>query len=193
MAQQHPGRHDAPMPDGDHEQDDSWPRHGPVPPAEQRPPQSGYRVGRGNRIQPVTAAVIAVIAALAAAVMVLILTKGPSSSPSASTGPGNAPAGGAPFHGGNGGGGALGGGGGGGGGGGHLMLGGQVTKVTSTSITIGGQGHSVTAAITSSTQFTGPVKNAGGIKVGDRVMVAISGYGSSHPVVGSISDPAQMP
>lgn len=195
MPQQNPGsagRYGAPPPDGEQwGEDDEWgtggrPQHGPVPP----PLLPGYRSGgRTPRIQPVTAAVIAVIALAAAVMVALILTTGSSPAPPASAAPGNAPVGGAPVQGGGGGGsGAFG-----GGGAGQMFIGGKVTKISSTSITLGAQGHVITAAITSSTQFTGSVKSASGIKAGDAVTASITGYDSSRPVANSISDPAQMP
>jgi hypothetical protein len=68
-----------------------------------------------------------------------------------------------------------------------------VVKASSTSITLSAQGRNITAAITSSTQFTGSVKTGSGIKPGQQVMVIISGYGSAHPVAQQISDPPSMP
>lgn len=139
-----------------------------------------------------TAGVIGVIAALVVAVVVLFAVNGHSAAPAPAAGSGNAPVGGgAPAQGGGGGGPVVGGGG--GGGGGHLFLGGQVVKAGSTSITLSAQGRDITAAITSSTKFTGSVKSASGIKPGQQVMVVISGYGSSHPVAQQISDPPSMP
>lgn len=190
MPQQQPGstdRYGTPQPDDDGWDEDDWQQHGsaspPWPAARQAGDPGGS--GRGRGIRPVTVGVIAVIAALAAAVVMVVLLNGHSSAPSAATGSGNAPAGGAPAQGG---GGALG-----GGGSGQLFFAGTVTKVSSTSITLSGQGHAITAAITSSTQFGGSVQGASGIKVGDTVGAAISGYDSSHPVASSISDPPQMP
>ena len=119
------------------------------------------------------------IAALVVALVVLFAVNGHPAAPSPAAGTGNAPAGGAPIHG--------------GGGGNHLVVGGQVTKVSSTSITLGAQGHTITAAITSATRFTGSVTSASGVKPGQSVMVVISGYGSAHPVAQSIADPPSAP
>jgi hypothetical protein len=138
----------------------------------------------------VTAGVVAVLATLVVAIVVLFAVNGHSAAPAAAAGPGNPAGGGAPVQGGGGG---FYGGGGGGGGGNHLVMGGQVTKVSSTSITLGGQGHTITAAITSATRYTGSVKSASSIKPGQSVMVVISGYGSAHPVAQSISDPPSAP
>lgn len=193
MPQQHPGsagQHGAPQPDGDQWYRNDRPEGGlapppPRPPAEQ--PGGHGRNGREGRIQPLTVAVIAVIAALAAAAVLLILVKAPSSSPAPATAGGNPPAAGQPAQGG-GGGGPFG-----GGGSGHLLMSGKVTRISSTSITLSAQGHTITAAITSSTQFTGTAKSARAIKPGDTVAATISGYGSPHPVANSISDPAAIP
>jgi hypothetical protein len=84
---------------------------------------------------------------------------------------------------------AAGGGSGGGAGAGEQMLAaGKVTAVNGTSITIAGNGNSVTAAITSATDFTGSAKSAGSIKVGDLVMIDISVNGSADTAA-SIQDP----
>ena len=61
------------------------------------------------------------------------------------------------------------------------------------SITIGGGGHSVTAAITGSTHITGRVASVGAIKVGDSVSAQIT-IRNGKPVVTTIRDPAgQLP
>jgi len=119
--------------------------------------------------QPLTVALLAVLAALAAAIVALILLPG-SASPSRS--PVNVSAGA---------------------GGNHLFTRGTVTRISSSSVTLGAQGHSVTAAINSGTQFTGTAQDARAIKPGDAVTVLISGYGSADPVVQSISDPPAAP
>lgn len=71
-------------------------------------------------------------------------------------------------------------------------MGGQVTKVSSTSITISGQNHQITAAITNSTKLSG-VSSARQIKDGDEITAQITGYGSGHVVATAIQDPASMP
>jgi Domain of unknown function (DUF5666) len=72
-------------------------------------------------------------------------------------------------------------------------MGGTVTAVSATSITLsGGQGHTFTAAITGSTRFSG-VSGAAGIKAGDRVTATITGYGTGHLTASSIQDHAQIP
>lgn len=217
MSRQHPGpagRPGAPRPDGSQQPgtgqwEDEWegydgarrgvppPPHRAAHPGAPWPPPPGSQANPPHsRIQPVTAGVIAVIAALAVAIVVLLTVNGHSTTPSPAAGTGNAPAGGgAPAQGGAGGG-PVGGGGRGGAGGGsgsHLFLGGQVIKASSASITLSAQGRDITAAITSSTQFTGTVKTASGIKPGQRVIVIISGYGTAHPIAQQISDPPSMP
>jgi hypothetical protein len=196
MSQQYPGSAGSsgtPRPDGGQAQTPAgapppWPE--PPPPGPWPPPPGGQDGPRRSHIQPVTAGVAAVLAALVVAIVVLFAVTGHSAAPASAAGGGNAPAGGgAPVQGG--GGGFYGGGG--GGGGNHLVMGGQVTRVSSTSITLGGQGHTITAAITSATRYTGSVKSASGIKPGQSVMVVISGYGSAHPVAQSISDPPSAP
>jgi len=76
-----------------------------------------------------------------------------------------------------------------GGGGLQISMVGTVLAVSAHSITIGGAGPSVTAAITSETRFTGRVTRTGSIKVGSEVAADISGSGSSLTVT-TIQDPA---
>ena len=59
----------------------------------------------------------------------------------------------------------------------QLLLTGEVLAVSGTSITIGGNGPSVTAAVTRATKVTGTVRGIGGIKVGDEVSARITGSG----------------
>jgi hypothetical protein len=75
---------------------------------------------------------------------------------------------------------------------GTLFLIGTVTAVSRTSITIGGPGHSVKAAVTGATRVTGKASAITGIKVGDRVSVQIT-RGSTGNVAVAIADPAQLP
>jgi hypothetical protein len=74
----------------------------------------------------------------------------------------------------------------------EMFIGGQVSAVSSTSITIEGPGHNTTAEVTSSTRFTGKVSTISGIKVGDQVSAQLTQSGKSIVAV-SISDPAQSP
>ena len=73
------------------------------------------------------------------------------------------------------------------------MLNGKVLAISGTSITLGGNGPSVTAAINGSTKFSGSVTSASGIKVGDQVVAEVAGQDSSHLVAVEIQDPRQAP
>ena len=69
---------------------------------------------------------------------------------------------------------------------------GAVTAVNRTSITIGGPGHTVTAAVTGATRVTGKVAGIGGIKVGDQVSAQLTQAAGRVTAV-TIADPAQAP
>jgi len=69
---------------------------------------------------------------------------------------------------------------------------GAVTAVNRTSITIGGPGHTVTAAVTGATRVTGKVAGVGGIKVGDQVSAQLTQAAGRVTAV-TIADPAQAP
>ncbi len=71
-----------------------------------------------------------------------------------------------------------------------MLLTGRVLAVSGTSVTIGGTGPSVTAAVTSTTKLTGRVHRIGGIKAGDEVAAQITGT-PSHLVITNLQDPAQ--
>ena len=75
---------------------------------------------------------------------------------------------------------------------GTMEVGGKVLAVSATSITIGGPGQSVTAAVTAATRFTGTVGGISGVKVGDFVAVAITGT-SGKLTADTIQDPASVP
>lgn len=156
-------------------------------------PGSGYRAGGwGHGGIPGFSAWIALAVAVAAAVagvaVGFFLTRGASA---ASAAGGATPSASAP---------ALGGGGAGpqalpglpGNGDGQLriLLTGRVLAVSGTSVTIGGTGPSVTAAVTSATKLTGRVHGIGGVKVGDEVAAQITGT-PSHLVITTLQDPAQ--
>jgi len=70
-----------------------------------------------------------------------------------------------------------------------MILTGRVLAVSGTSITIGGEGPSVTAAVTRATKVTGTVRGIGGVKVGDEVSAQITGT-ASHLTAIAIQDPA---
>jgi hypothetical protein len=155
---------------------------------------SGYRPPKSNA--PLMAvAVVAVAAAIGLLLILLFANNSPSSA--ASSGPTNGDA--APTQtyagGGSGGGGTLaalpplsG-----NGGGLMYMLNGKVAAISSTSITLAGNGPSVTAAINSSTRFSGDITSASGIKVGDQVTAQVGGQSSSSLVVSAIQDPGTGP
>jgi hypothetical protein len=177
-----PGARDEEEPDPD------WP--GDVPPAAPwlAPPGRGALGDSAGRrsAHPLTLAAIAVVAAAVGVVAALLIANKPASTPSAT--PSSPPSAAAPAVGG---GGAITGGGN-GGAGEQLFLAGKVTAVSPTSITISGQGQQFTAAITSSTKFTG-VSGASRIKTGDLVALQVSGYGTGHEVATAVQDPAQLP
>lgn len=74
----------------------------------------------------------------------------------------------------------------------QLEIGGSVTAVSATSITLDGGGQSVTAAVNPSTRITGKVTGIGGIKVGDLVSALITGA-NGKLTADSIQDPASLP
>lgn len=74
----------------------------------------------------------------------------------------------------------------------RLKLGGPVTAVSATSITVGSGTRAVTAAVTKSTVVTGNVHSIGGVKVGDLVSAQITGSGGKLTAV-SLQDPASRP
>lgn len=75
----------------------------------------------------------------------------------------------------------------------RLMIGGKVTAVSATSITLGGGAQTVTAAVTHSTKVSGKVTSIAGIKVGDLVSASITGTSGGKLVADSIQDPASLP
>jgi hypothetical protein len=156
------------------------------PPAASAMPRGGPGAGPRKRARPVTLALITLAAAAIGAGIVLVVDDLSSSSAPAAV-PGNQPSYLAPGqHVGNGQPGANGGlpsGGPGGGAGGtaSLFMIGKVTAVTSTSITIGGPGHPITAAVTGDTRVTGKVSSIGGVKVGDQVSAQMTQSGARPP------------
>jgi hypothetical protein len=71
----------------------------------------------------------------------------------------------------------------------RILLTGRVLAVSRTSITLGGAGPSVTAAVTSATRVTGGVRGTGGIKAGDEVSAQLTGT-AAHLIATAIQDPA---
>jgi hypothetical protein len=70
---------------------------------------------------------------------------------------------------------------------------GTVLKVSATSVTIGGPGHTITAAVTGSTRVSGKVTAIAGLKAGDQVSARISESSSGKGTVIAIQYPAQLP
>src|SRR5580698_928523 len=168
---------------------DDWPDGGDDPPWRRAAsPAAHGRDGEPGRsgLRPLALAIVAVVALGAGAGVALAITKGLDHSPSPSAVPSTQPSAVAPGGSGlipGGGGGAV----------GEMFVAGPVTAVSSTSITIGGPNHTVTAAITSSTRITGKVTSIGGIKVGDQVSAQVTESNGGQPTVTAIQDPAQAP
>ncbi len=185
-------------PDGDWPDDDwpddTWPAGQPAawpgaPPQPHEPGEPGLLTWLHSNV--VGVALIAVLAGVAGAFLAFLLTQGPSAAPAAA----RTPAGLSPTLPGKGigGGGVSGGLPGGGAGQVQMLLVGPVTAVSGTSITVAGQGNSVTGAVTSATKVTGKVTSIGGIKVGDHVLVKFTGNPASGSFTAiTIQDPASI-
>jgi hypothetical protein len=204
-----PGRGDVTWPEGDPwsdpaGSDPAGPPPGGWPPAGGRPPPPADRGHRPRRVSTLAVVATAVLGLLLGVGIALAATRGPSGQPSAagsattpsagpstpsgalpsgapSTGPGGTSGGLAP----GGSSGALPGSSSGGSGFRMLFLG-QVTALSSSSITLSAQGHTVTAALTRSSKVTGH------LKVGDSVSAQIGQAGSRY-VVTAIQDPPSVP
>jgi sRNA-binding protein len=169
----------------------SWPGH--ARPAGPGPGSSG---GQPRRRRAQVAATIAMVFAAAgiggaAVIVARDLTASQTATPTSA--PSSQPTGQAGGNGLPGGSGSLPGGGSLPGPGAQVFIGGPVTAVTSTSITLGGpDGQTVTAAVTAATRVTGKVSSISGIKVGDQVSVQLTQNGNTVTVV-AIQDPAQQP
>jgi hypothetical protein len=74
----------------------------------------------------------------------------------------------------------------------QLEIGGKVTAVSATSITVAGPDHQVTAAVTSTTKVSGRVSGTGGVKTGDLVSVQVTGTDGKLTAT-AIQDPASLP
>jgi hypothetical protein len=74
----------------------------------------------------------------------------------------------------------------------RLEIGGQVTAVSATSITLNGGGRKITATVTRATKVTGKVSSISGVKAGDFVSASISGA-NGKLTADSIQDPASLP
>jgi len=73
-----------------------------------------------------------------------------------------------------------------------IFLIGRIIAVSGTSVTIGGPGQQITAAITRSTRVTGKASSISGINVGDQVSAQITQRGGTATVI-AIQDPARSP
>jgi hypothetical protein len=170
--------------------DDEWPAHDrpPGPPGPQ--PETGKRWDHGGvpGFSVWVAAAVAVLAA-AAGVATALLIRGtpaasaagpatPSTPPPGVTAPGGSGSSLPPLPGpaGNG---KV-----------QIILTGRVVAVSATSITIGGRGPSVTAAVTSATKITAAVHSIAGVKAGDDVAAQVSGT-PGHLTAIAIQDPAR--
>ena len=176
------------------ERDPDWPDDWPDgdqadPPWRRAAPPAAYGPGgpRRRRLRPLALTVVAVVALGAGAGVALAVGRGLDNSPAPSATPSSQPSYGAP--GGSGGGTVPGGG---SGVVGQGFIEGRVTAVSRTSITIGGPGQSMTAAITAATKVTGEVASIGSVKVGDDVSAQITVNGGQATVT-AIQDPAQAP
>ena len=161
----------------------------PVPPP---PGREARQRGARQRVHPLTLAAVAVAGATIGVGAVLITDAGAGGTSATGTTPSYAPASSAPTPSG----GSYGGGQSalpplsGTGGGLQMMLSGRVTAVSATSITIGGDGPSVTAKIAKATRFTGTVHGISGVKVGDQVSATLSGSSASTLTATAIEDPS---
>jgi hypothetical protein len=181
--------------DADNERDPDWPDDwaddgADDPPWRRAAPPAAYGGAGRPRLRPLVLAIVAIVALGGGAGVALAITKGLDHSTSPSATPSTQPPAVAP----GGSSGTIPGGGGGGGGAvSQMFVAGPVTAVSSTSITIGGPGHTVTAAITSATRITGKMTSIGAIKVGDQVSAQITQSNGGQPTVTAIEDPAQAP
>ena len=162
-------------------------RHG-RPPACSRTETLRRAAGRpGTAVTLVLTAVIAAAAGFLAVIAVRDLSARPAAASSVAPASGRAPSAGAPASGGPaprtvpGGGQTV-----------QLEIGGKVTAVSATSITVAGPGHQVTAAVTSATKVSGRVSNIGGVRAGDEVSLQATATGGKLTAT-AIQDPASLP
>lgn len=168
-------------PDAEGRPDEDWPVSNGV--------YHGESPKRGP-VRSVTVAVIAVVAAAIGAGVALTIINWPTASPAAAAAP-SASASPVPGTGNGGIGNGIAPGGGGTGGTRYVLLVGKVTAVSGSSITIGGNGPSVTASVTGSAKVTGRVSGISGVKVGDEVSAQLTETGTGGKMtVMSIQDPA---
>jgi hypothetical protein len=164
MSDQYNDDHD----DDDDQPDLLWPP--PVQPPYPQPP------GR-SRTSKIIAMTLTAAVAAAAGFLVVTAVRDVSASPATASG---TPSGALPIPS-TGPGGVL-----------HLEIGGTVSAVSPTSITLGVHGQSITAAVTRSTAITGKVRAISGIKAGDLVSAQITSTDGKLTAT-AIQDPASIP
>jgi len=181
----HGGWEDEDIPDEDDypQPEPPWPAAGLQPYRDAPPRRWPARYG----VTLVLTAVIAAAAGFLAVIAVRDLSARPAAASSVAPASGRAPSAGAPASGGPaprtvpGGGQTV-----------QLEIGGKVTAVSATSITVAGPGHQVTAAVTSATKVSGRVSNIGGVRAGDEVSLQATATGGKLTAT-AIQDPASLP
>jgi hypothetical protein len=146
---------------------------------------AGRSAGARPGPRPLVLVIVAVVALAAGAGVALAVTRAQPSAPSAASSrppPTAAPGGSGGVLPGAGGGSAA----------TQIFVGGEVRAVSGTSITIGGPGRSVTAAVTSSTRVTGRVSSIRSVKVGDLVTAQLT-ESDGRTTVTAIQDPGSLP
>jgi hypothetical protein len=159
-----------------------WPAAGQQPYRDAPPRRWPARYG----VALVLTAVIAAAAGFLAVIAVHDLSAHPAAANSVAPASGSAPSAGVP---------APGGGsvpGPGSGQGLELQIGGKVTAVSATSITVAGPGHQVTATVTGATKISGRVSDIAGVKAGDQVSMQATGT-EGNLTATAIQDPASLP
>ena len=173
----HSGWEDEDMPDEDH-----YPQPEPPWPADGRPLHRDAPPRRWPARYGVTLVLTAVIAAAAgflAVIAVRDLSARPTAASSVAPASGRAPGAGGPESGAPSSGGPAPGAAPGRGQTIQLEIGGKVTAVSATSITVAGPGRQVTAAVTSATKVSGRVSGIGGVTAGDEVSLQAAGTGGT--------------
>jgi hypothetical protein len=185
VSDDHGGWEDEDMPDEDDypQPEPPWPAAGLQPDRDAPPRRWPARYG----VTLVLTAVIAAAAGFLAVIAVRDLSARPAAANSVAPASGRAPSAGAPASGGPAPGAVpsrgqtV-----------QLEIGGKVTAVSATSITVAGPDHQVTAAVTSATKVSGRVSGIGGVKVGDEVSLRATGTGGNLTAT-AIQDPASLP
>ncbi|HEX4397065.1 MAG TPA: hypothetical protein VH136_05490 [Trebonia sp.] len=182
----HGGWEDEDIPDEDDypQPEPPWPAAG-LPPYQDAPPR---RWPARYGVTLVLTAVVAAAAGFLAVIAVRDLSARPAAASSVAPASGRAPSAGAPASGGGpapttvpGSGQTV-----------QLEIGGKVTAVSATSITVAGPGHQVTAAVTNATKVSGRVSSISGVKAGDEVSLQATATGGKLTAT-AIQDPAGLP